>query len=146
MHMVRGSHRIGILDHTVDDRFTGACQGPELWKTEPEKVVAITPRAGGISIHHCLTLHGSGPNASGLPRRGIVFQYRADDAYQMADAVFPDTGLIVAGERRGLVRCSAITVQLPYAIWRDQSNPYGGAWNQEGAFAHEENRGVAGKF
>jgi nucleotide-binding universal stress UspA family protein len=77
MHMVRGSHRLGPLDHAQNGRFTGACQQPEHWEAHPERVAAVTPRAGGISIHHCLTLHGSGPNPSGLPRRGVVFQYRA---------------------------------------------------------------------
>lgn len=139
MHMVRGSHRLGVQEHAVDGRFAGSCQCPEIWESQPEKVAAITPRVGGISIHHCLTLHGSGPNASGLPRRGIVFQYRADDAFQMADAVFPDTGLVVAGNRRAVVRCSAMTIPLPFAVWRNENNRYGDAWHQEGAFAHQEN-------
>lgn len=139
MHMVRGSHRLGPLDHAQNGRFTGACQQPEHWEAHPERVAAVTPRAGGISIHHCLTLHGSGPNPSGLPRRGIVFQYRADDAYQLADTVFPDTGLLIAGSRKGQVRCTAGTVRLPWASRAAGHHPYGSAWNQEGPFAREQN-------
>ena len=102
--MLPGSHRLGLRDHTVDGFFTGKCQEPQLWETNPDAVTAVTPRAGGISLHHCLTLHGSGPNLSGNPRRGLVFQYRADDAYQLADEIWPDTGFVVRGERRGYVR------------------------------------------
>ena len=40
-------------------------------------------------------LHSSGPNPSGRPRRGAVFQYRADDAFQLADGVWKDTGIMI---------------------------------------------------
>ena len=83
-----------------------------MWGDESQ-LVQITPRVGGISLHHCLALHGSPPNLSGRPRRGLVFQYRADDAYQLADTVFADTGLVVSGQRRGRVRCEA---RLGYCI------------------------------
>jgi hypothetical protein len=42
-----------------------------------------------------------------------VFQYRADDAFQLADTMFLDTGLIVSGRRRGLIRLTTGTYYLP---------------------------------
>lgn len=138
MSMVRGSHRLGLLNHlNQDGYFTAMCREPEHWEAHPENVVPVTPRAGGISIHHCLTLHGSGPNPSGQPRRGIVFQYRADDAHQLADQVFPDTGLLISGQRRYQVRCEAQTWPLPRSP-RPQSQ-CGSAWNQQGEFAQTLN-------
>lgn len=113
MSMVKGSHKLGSLEHRADGVFTGVCQEKQHWEDHPDLITAITPKAGGISIHHCLTLHGSGPNISGLPRRGIVFQYRADDAFQIADTIFLDTGLIVSGRRRGLIRLTSGTYYLP---------------------------------
>lgn len=128
MQMVKGSHKLGVLNHAVDGRFTGACQEQEIWSM-PGAVVDITPRAGGISIHHALTLHGSPANMSGKPRRGIVFSYRADDAYQLADNVFDDTGLLICGTRKGVVRCDVGTVVLPN---RGGEMPYGSAYRQCG--------------
>jgi len=36
------------------------------------ELAACTLPAGAVSFHHCLTIHGSGPNVSGRPRRSIV--------------------------------------------------------------------------
>lgn len=141
MSMVRGSHRLGPLNH-LDDRgtFDGVCREPRHWTAQPERVVPITPRAGAISIHHCLTLHGSPPNLSGRPRRGLVFSYRADDAQQLGDTIFDDTGLVISGRRRGVVRCESGTWLLP----RRAGHDYGNAHHQVGAWARSlnENAGV----
>jgi ectoine hydroxylase-related dioxygenase (phytanoyl-CoA dioxygenase family) len=113
MSMVKGSHRLGLLEHRANGVFTGVCQESQHWEDHPELVMPVTPRAGGISIHHCLVLHGSGANLSGRPRRGVTFQYRAADAYQLADTVFLDTGLIVSGRRPELMRLTAGTYFSP---------------------------------
>lgn len=138
MWMVPGSHRLGLLPHSDDAGFfTGGCTGLRVWEL-PGATVAVTPRAGGISIHHALTLHGSAANASGRPRRGLVFSYRAADAQQLADGIFPDTGFVVSGTRSGSVRCEAQTVLLPR--WGgDQRQPHRGAWVQVGITAQEWN-------
>ncbi len=136
MRMVRGSHREGLAEHRVDGAFSGGCSDARRW-ADASRIVDITPRAGGLSIHHCLTLHGSPANRSGRPRRGIVFQYRADDAYQLADTVFDDTGTLISGVRRGVVRCAEARWLLP---WRPGwGNGFGSAWNQEGARAAADN-------
>jgi phytanoyl-CoA hydroxylase len=132
MQIVKGSHRWGLLDHMVDGQFTGACQEEDRW-SDPDLIVNITPRAGGISIHHCLALHGSEPNVSGQPRRGLVFQYRADDAYQLADNVFKDTGILVSGRRRERVRCEDGVFRLPKRAQNE--HPFGSAWHQDGDVA-----------
>lgn len=139
MSMVRGSHLLGPLNHlNADGVFAGACQETSYWENQSAKVVAIAPRAGSISIHHCLTLHGSPANVSGKPRRGIVYSYRADDAYQLADAIFRDTGLVVAGTRRGVVRCESISWMLPRRPNKEKRD-YGNAYNQSGDWAENLN-------
>ncbi len=57
---------------------------------------ALVPK-GGISFHHCRTIHGSGPNTSGEPRRAIAVHLQ-DGAnryqrYQRADGTVADHGL-----------------------------------------------------
>jgi ectoine hydroxylase-related dioxygenase (phytanoyl-CoA dioxygenase family) len=135
MSMIKGSHRLGLLEHRADGVFTGACQEKRHWEDHPELITPVTPKAGGISIHHCLTLHGSGPNLSGQPRRGIVYQYRADDAYQLADTIFLDTGLLVSGRRRGLMR---LTPGIYYSPdWAPERH--------EGEFALQVNQRASGE-
>jgi ectoine hydroxylase-related dioxygenase (phytanoyl-CoA dioxygenase family) len=137
MSMVKGSHKLGLLEHRKDGIFTGGCQESQIWESASENVIPVTPKAGGISVHHCLALHGSPPNLSGQPRRGIVFQYRASDAYQLADEVWDDTGLLVAGQYREQVRCTVGTVWLPRVPTRQPR--YGSAWQQQGPFAQATN-------
>jgi phytanoyl-CoA hydroxylase len=60
-----------------------------------------------------MTLHGSPENISGLPRRGLVFQFRAADAYQLADNLWEDGGLLVRGQRSPHVRLEAGVLVLP---------------------------------
>ncbi|MCE0523222.1 MAG: phytanoyl-CoA dioxygenase family protein [Methylacidiphilales bacterium] len=139
MSMVRGSQRLGQLNHhDAKGVFVGACSESQYWEGQPDKVVAVTPRAGSISIHHCLTLHGSPPNLSGRPRRGLVFSYRADDAYQLGDNIFRDTGLVVSGKRKGIVRCESASWSLPLRP-NTVKKDYGNAYHQTGEWAEAIN-------
>lgn len=133
MQMVKGSHKLGLRNHIQDGIFTGGCQESELW-SDPDQIAFITPKAGGISIHHCLALHGSEVNQSGKPRRGIVYQYRADDAYQLADNIWEDTGLLMCGQYKEQVRCEPSVIQLPK---RHREPPFGSVWNQDGELARK---------
>jgi ectoine hydroxylase-related dioxygenase (phytanoyl-CoA dioxygenase family) len=140
MRMVRGSHRLGYLDHADEDGyFSGQCRRA-LWEERPQDVVDITPRAGGISIHHLLMLHGSPANRSGRPRRGLVYSYRAADAMQLGDQIWPETGLVVSGALRGRVRCDPLPILLPRFHPGIRDGEHGSAWNQVGPFARTQNR------
>jgi ectoine hydroxylase-related dioxygenase (phytanoyl-CoA dioxygenase family) len=141
MSIVRGSHKRGLLNHLVDGYFTAACQEPEHW-SRPADIVPLTPKAGGISIHHCLMLHASPNNLSGRPRRGVVYEYRAGDAYQLAGTIFADTGLQIAGTNRGVARCDAGLLQLPRRrpqAGDPDTTPFGSAYNQSGSHARTDN-------
>ena len=80
MHFVRGSHQWGLLSGS--DFF-----GQDLAQQKQELValangewveVAATLPKGGVSFHHCLTLHGSGPNYSAGPRRSLAVHLRTE--------------------------------------------------------------------
>ena len=75
MYVRPGSHRLGLLNHHDESGYwAGECVEKDLYASA-DAMVPLMPKAGGISIHHGLTLHGSGVNLSGKPRRGIVFAY-----------------------------------------------------------------------
>jgi hypothetical protein len=79
MRFVRGSHRWGLQhsdfygqDHDALRTQIRVPDG-ETW----EEVAALLP-PGGISFHHCLTYHGSGPNLTNAPRRSFAVHMRTD--------------------------------------------------------------------
>ena len=80
MHFVTGSQKWGLGE---DSDFFGqdlakqkadiaAAHGGE-WA---EETAVLSP--GGVSLHDCITYHGSGPNYSQLPRRSFAIHLRTE--------------------------------------------------------------------
>ncbi|HZO89794.1 MAG TPA: phytanoyl-CoA dioxygenase family protein [Chthonomonadaceae bacterium] len=80
MLMIPGSHRGPILDHHQEGVFVGAVDVAKE-RVETARAVPVPVRAGGITLHHCRTLHASAPNTSEKPRRLFLIQYTAVDAW-----------------------------------------------------------------
>ncbi len=80
MLMVPGSHRWPVLDHHQDGCFVGAID-PAREGIDLGEAVPVPVHAGGISIHHCRTLHGSRINTSHRPRRLFLLELAAVDAW-----------------------------------------------------------------
>ncbi len=79
LRYVRGSHRFGLLPKVP----FGAAMDTVLDALSPDvraelEVIAAPLRAGEATIHHALTLHGSGGNRTDRPRRAVVVNYMAD--------------------------------------------------------------------
>lgn len=136
LQVLPGSPRFGPLDHRRGEYFSGECSAvpAEALSAGP---VALPVKAGDVTFHHCLTLHCSAENTSGTPRRALVLQYRAADAYQLAGEVWVDTGLVVRGRARTTIRCEANEIALPRRQGVDF--PYGSAWHQHGGYARAHN-------
>ncbi len=49
-----------------------------------EETAAVLP-PGGFSLHHNLTIHGSGPNTAGFPRRGFAIHLRTSNSRPVND-------------------------------------------------------------
>jgi hypothetical protein len=82
MRFVPGSHKWGLLDQ--NDFYAqdlGAQRAAVKLKEGQEwrEVVATLP-PGGVSFHDNLTVHGSGPNHSGRPRRSFAIHLRTEKA------------------------------------------------------------------
>lgn len=80
MLMVPGSHRWPILDHHQDGVFMGAIDAPRQG-LDMTAAVEVPVHAGGITLHHCRTLHGSALNTSTKPRRLFLVEIAAVDAW-----------------------------------------------------------------
>lgn len=78
MRVVSGSHhwgQVGDVHALTESRVESLV--PSLSSEQRDAVTRATPLVldpGDVSIHHCLTLHGSGPNRSGQPRRTIILR------------------------------------------------------------------------
>ena len=100
MDFVRGSHKNPILPHedTFDDNNL-LSRGQEVKvDVDPADKVAIEIHPGQMSLHHGLTIHGSGPNTSDDRRIACVVRYiRPDMTQEQAEE---DFAMLARGEDR----------------------------------------------
>ena len=112
MLVIPGSHKGPILDHNQDGHFCGAVT--EEVKNADE-AVPMEVYAGGISLHHVRTLHASALNTSPYPRRLLLFQMRALDAWPLMG--FGDwedfNSNILRGEPTNKARVTDVPVRMP---------------------------------
>jgi phytanoyl-CoA hydroxylase len=112
--VIPGSHRGPVLDHHQDGVFVGAIT-PSREPVDLSRAVPVEVRAGGLSIHHVNLLHGSAPNRSSRPRRLLLYQYAAVDAWPLSGA--PDLDAfnahILRGEPTVAYRLTAMVARIP---------------------------------
>ena len=77
MDFVRGSHKNEILSHEDSfDEYNLLSRGQEIKvDVSDSDKVAVELRPGAMSLHHGLTIHGSGPNRSDDRRIGVAIRY-----------------------------------------------------------------------
>jgi ectoine hydroxylase-related dioxygenase (phytanoyl-CoA dioxygenase family) len=80
MLAVSGSHRGPVYDHHQNGYFVGAVTDSVV---DLDQVVQLEVPPGGISLHHVRTLHGSVPNRSPRPRRLLLLEMCAIDAWPL---------------------------------------------------------------
>ena len=90
LHVVDGSHTWGLVGGFRI--FAGELQkdiGPLLSPAQRESVdrkrIPLEVLAGDVTIHHCLTLHGSDDNRSRRPRKTIVTHLFSGDCRLVRD-------------------------------------------------------------
>ena len=99
------------------------------------RAVKLTGPAGSITIHHARTVHGSATNTSGRPRRLLLHQYRAADAW-------PILGVPDYQAYRALLLCGAeceprlapVPVRLPLPPAAHQGSIYENQRTRKGRF------------
>ncbi|MFY0692252.1 MAG: phytanoyl-CoA dioxygenase family protein [Paracoccaceae bacterium] len=100
MDFVRGSHKNPILPHedTFDDNNL-LSRGQEIRvDVADEDKVAIEIHPGQMSLHHGLTIHGSGPNVSDDRRIAAVVRYMRPDIAQQVGT--KDYAMLARGHDR----------------------------------------------
>lgn len=85
MYVVPGSHRWGLVDGNFFDTDLDRLRAQiEAQSGRPFQTVPCVLQAGAVSFHHCLTIHGSGPNTTDRPRRSLVLHLMPEGAHYVA--------------------------------------------------------------
>ena len=130
MMVVPGSHKGPIFDHHHDGRFAGAFDH-EASRLDVSGAVPLLAPAGSITVHHARTVHGSTLNRSSRPRRLILFEFTAADAWPLlgmgsygADDFEVFNRRIVAGAPCSRPRLVPVDVRLPLPMAHSDGSIY----------------------
>jgi phytanoyl-CoA hydroxylase len=115
---IPGSHRGPVFDHHDPDGYFCGAMDPTKAEVDYAGAVPCTGRAGSISVHHARTVHGSAVNTSAHPRRLLLLEYRAADAWPLMAKNQVDwdewQSLLLCGDENAQVpRCTNVPVRLP---------------------------------
>jgi len=112
--VVPGTHKGPVYDHHTDGYFAGA-MAPEIEGLDYAKAVPLTGKAGSMTIHHVRLVHGSALNTSSKPRRLLLHEYTAADAWPlMGVANFDEfNGRMVLGKPTIEPRLTPVPVRMP---------------------------------
>jgi ectoine hydroxylase-related dioxygenase (phytanoyl-CoA dioxygenase family) len=74
MHVVKGSHKWGLVNENnfFEQDLKKQESDMEIPANSTFETVPLVMKAGQVSFHHAMTLHGSGANTTGKPRRSIA--------------------------------------------------------------------------
>jgi len=117
LKIVPGSHRERYT-HYRGGKFVGEID-PAMYPEFDRRAVPITGRTGDVCFMHTWAVHGSESNRSPVPRRLLICDYTAADAFPLTAPVVPSrhTGRLLRGTPTRTARLIATTIELnePYA-------------------------------
>ena len=117
MMVLPGSHLGPIYDHHSNGVFCGAFDVSQTDLKLPD-AVPLVGSAGAMTIHHARLVHGSSMNRSAQPRRILLYEYAAADAWPLAgiepiDDLTEFNDRIVLGEPTYQPRIMSVPVRMP---------------------------------
>ena len=127
MLVVPGSHKGPIHDHHgPNGRFCGAMD-PETCDIDLSRALPCLGRAGSVTVHHVRAVHGSATNFSGRPRRFLLYQYRAADAWPLLglkEGIDKFNEQLIIGEPSLAPRLAPVPVRMPLPPAEHQGSIY----------------------
>jgi phytanoyl-CoA hydroxylase len=126
-----GTHEGPVYDHHADGRFCGAID-VEKAGIDISRAVPLVGKAGTMTVHHARLLHGSVDNQSGRPRRLLLHEYAAADAWPLLGVTdFDDyERRIVLGRSTIEPRVVPAPIRMPFPAALHQGSIFE---NQKGA-------------
>lgn len=127
---IPGTHKGPIFEHHDEEGYFCGAMDPERRECDYGAAVPCVGPAGSISIHHARTVHGSAVNTSNRPRRLLLFQYRAADAWPLVPSLMPKSmeewnALLLCGTTDPVApRLEPVPVRLPLPPARHQGSIY----------------------
>lgn len=114
LQVVPGSHKGPVLNHHSNGIFCGAIDDAEIAGLA-EEAVALTGKAGAVTVHHVRAVHGSEPNTSATARRLLLFSYAAVDAWPLLpkEDLSDFNTRILTGAPTLAPRQTAVPVRIP---------------------------------
>lgn len=117
LRIVPGSHK-KRYSHFRNGEFVGAID-PKFSDQFDREAVSITAPRGTVCFMHTWAVHGSKNNRSDSPRRLLISEYTATDAFPLLSPALPSkyTGMILRGEpsRMARLREDTIEIRTPYS-------------------------------
>lgn len=115
MQVLAGSHAGPLLEHHGDDGYFNGALDPADPGVHLDRAASLVGPAGTVAFHHPLTIHGSGVNTSGDPRRILFLEYAAADAYPLFYSIDWEDydGRMVQGVSGPGIRVEKYPVKLP---------------------------------
>jgi ectoine hydroxylase-related dioxygenase (phytanoyl-CoA dioxygenase family) len=114
--LLPGSHRGPVYDHRAEGVFVGGFN-PLDRGLEVGGAVAVTGKAGSISLHHVRLVHGSSMNRSPRDRRMLFLEIAAADAWPLAGVPSYEDwfeGAMISGRPTDEFRMEALPFRMPY--------------------------------
>jgi ectoine hydroxylase-related dioxygenase (phytanoyl-CoA dioxygenase family) len=135
--VIPDTHRGPIYDHHVDGVYCGGIDALTSG-IDFSKAVALTGKAGMVTFHHARAVHGSALNVSKRPRRLLLLQYAAVDAWPILG--IPGLDKFNAGIVRGEPTLEPRQIACPVRIPLPMSPTTGSLYEQQRIMANRHFR------
>jgi phytanoyl-CoA hydroxylase len=126
MLVTPGTHTGEVWNHHGDDGCFAGLIDPDVVKTEIERAIPCTGRAGSMSFHHVRALHGSAMNTSDRSRNLLLYEVAAGDAWPLLGVKDFDefNSRLLSGDPVVAPRMTNVPVRIPLPPAKRQGSIY----------------------